>query len=170
MANASIRVHSKSEYTIEVNDNGDVITFDVTDTSLTSKYVNAFEKLDGFVKKYEADVTAIDKRKDEPYKTTETKDYVTGEIETNTLITKNQYDIAILTDQFYKDSRIAMDGFLGRGACQKIFGDKNYFNMFNDLSEQLAPHLKKMGIEAEKLKTTALKKYAPNREQHRALK
>ena len=46
----------------------------------------------------------------------------------------------------FKDMRVAMDGFLGEGACQKIFGDRNYLEMFSDLFDELAPHLEKMEI------------------------
>jgi len=33
----------------------------------------------------------------------------------------------------FKKMRLAMDKFLGEGACQKIYGDRNYYEMFDDL-------------------------------------
>jgi len=173
MAN-SIRVKSASEYTIEVNDQGETICFDMSDTSLTSKVCRMFEKIDCLTEEYKAKEAAVIATPDETYKSIdkEEKNEETGETEitSKALITKNQYEKAKLIDEFYTDARAVMDTFLGAGACQKIFGDKNYLSMFDDLTEQLEPHFKKMGINAEKLKTSAVQKYAPNRATRRALK
>ena len=49
----------------------------------------------------------------------------------------------------FKEMRAAMDCFLGDGACQKIFGDRNYLEMFNDLFDALKPHLEKMEINSQ---------------------
>ncbi len=151
----SIRIKSESEYIIEVNDKGECISFDTQDTSLTGRLMKAFEKIDSLTKEYEDKAAEIDARPDEPL---------------NEFITKNQYDGAQLIDSFYIEARTTMDLFLGAGACQKIFGDKNYINMFNDLIEQLKPHFEQIGINAEKLKTSAVNKHMPNRETRRALK
>lgn len=151
----SIRVRSKTEYVIEVNDQGETISFDVQDTGLASKLMRTFEKIDALTKEYEDKAKEIDARPDEPY---------------NEYITKNQLDGAKLIEEFYIDARQVMDSFLGEGACQKIFGDKNYFDMFNDLTEQLEPHFKKIGISAEAIRTNAAKKHAPNRAQRRAMR
>lgn len=151
----SIRVRSESEYIIEVNDLGQTISFDAQDTGLTGKLMRTYEKIDALTKEYEEKAAGIDARPDEPM---------------NEYITRNQYDGAQMIDSFYSEARTTMDLFLGAGACQKIFGDKNYLNMFNDLTTQLEPHFKQMGINAESLKTSAVKKHAPNREQRRTLK
>lgn len=154
MAN-KIRVKSENEYVIDVNDNGDVISFDITDTGLTSRLMKTFEKIDELTKEYETKAVEIDKQEDKPY---------------NDVITQNQYESAKLIDNFYTDARLVMDGFLGKGACQKIFGDKNYLNMFYDLTEALEPHFEKIGINAEKLKKTGVLKHSPNRKTRRSLK
>jgi len=166
----SIRVKSASEYIIEVNDQGETISFDVTDTSLTSRLVGAMEKIDSLVKVYEERATQIEARPDAPYNTVKRVNEQTGEEETQTLISQNQFDSARLIEDFYVEARAAMDTFLGAGACQKIFGGKNYLNMFNDLLEQLEPHFQKMGVNAENLKNKAVEKHSPNRAQRRALK
>ncbi len=168
MAN-SIRVRSATEYIIEVNDNGDTISFDTSDTGLTSKLAITFDKINALVKEYEAKAAEIEVQPDEPYSTATIVDD-SGQSEVKTLITKKQYESSKLIDKFYEDARAAMDTFLGEGACRKIFGDKNYYNMFNDLTKQLEPHFKKMGINAEKLKETGMKKHVPNRQQRRTLK
>ena len=170
MANNSIRVQSKTEYVIEVNDKGETISFDTADTGLTSRMFKMYEAIDRLTKKYEAQGKEIDARPDEPYSTFEVTNEETGETETKTLLTKNQFDGAQMIDSFYNESRKALDEFLGEGACQKIFGNKNYTAMFNDLLEQLQPQFKAMGINAEKIKTAAANKHKPKREQRRALK
>ena len=59
-------------------------------------------------------------------------------------------------DNAFKDMRKAMDLFLGEGGCQKIFGDQNYLEMFDDLFEELdkpqedgLSHLQKMKLSDE---------------------
>ncbi|MEM5768468.1 MAG: hypothetical protein AAGU32_09310 [Bacillota bacterium] len=166
----SIRVRSATEYVIEVNDNGDTISFDTSDTGLTSKLASAFDKINALIKEYELRAAEPEAQPDEPYSTTMVQNTESGEPERKTLITKKQFEGSKLIDQFYLEARAAMDTFLGEGACQKIFGNKNYYNMFNDLSAQLEPHFKQMGINAEKLKEAGVKKHAPNRQQRRTLK
>lgn len=168
MAN-SIRVKSASEYIIEVNDKGDTISFDMADTSLTSKVCKMFERVEALSKEYEKKAAEIDQRDDKPHSCF---DFVgnDGEIESKTLITQNQYDKVELIDSFYIEARAAVEVLLGVGACQKIFGSKNYFEMFDDLAEQLAPHFEKIGVSYNKLKHSAAQKHAPNRAARRVLK
>lgn len=170
MATNSIRLHSKTEYMIDVNDNGDTILFDMADTGLPSRLFKMFESIDKLAAELDAKAKEIGDRPDEPLFSTEMPNSESGESETRVLITKNQHDGVQLIDDFYKQARVAMDLFLGEGACQKIFGDKNYNGMFDDLIEQLEPHFKKMGLEADKLKKSAATKYAPNRQSRRSLK
>ena len=150
-----MRVQSQGEYVIEVNDRGEYISLDPTDITLTSKLMKTFERIDELTKEYEAKAKKIDARPDGPK---------------NEFISKNQYDGTNLINEFYGEARKALDGFLGAGACQKIFGDKNWLTMFDDLTAQLEPHLKAIGINAEKIRMTAVQKYAPNREARRSLK
>ena len=163
MAN-KIRVKSSTEYVIEVNDNGETISFDISDTGLATKMVRTFDKINDLIDEYQEKAKEIDKRPDEPFK----KAFIDGE--EKTLITKNQYDGAAMIDELYSKARGQLDLFLGDGACQKIFGNHNYYSMFEDLTDQLKPHFEKMGINAENLKAKVVNKYAPNRESRRALK
>ena len=165
-----IRVKSASEYIIEVNDAGETISFDTSDTSLTSRFFDMYEKIDALTKDYEAKAIEIEARPDESLRTMEIANEKTGELENKVVITKNQFDGAKLIESFYAESRTVLDMFLGAGACQKIFGDKNYLNMFDDLFTALEPHFKKMGINAENMKKNVVNKYSPNREQRRSLK
>ena len=164
----SIRVKSQAEYSIEVNDAGDTISFDMTDTGLTSRLFKMYEDIESITKECEARVAALGDGPDEALHTAMLPGE-DGELQERVLITKHQYETAKLLDDYYKDARGAMDVFLGHGACQKIFGDKNYTRMFDDLLGQLKPHFDKMGLKAEDIKKSAAKKHAPNRAQRRAL-
>lgn len=139
-----IRVKSKNEYVIEVNDNGDTISFDLTDFRLPAKLLNVYNNLEELTKKYDEKNKKIASRKD---------------VNINEFVTKNEMDIISITEQYYKDARIVLDEFLGEGACKKIFGDKNYMDMFDDLMEQLSPHFKKMGLNMQKVQKGLVDKY-----------
>lgn len=154
---ASIRVESKNKYTIEVNDNGDTISFDLTDFSLPAKLLNVYNNLESLTNQYDKENKTILKRKDEVLQMVKTIDEKGNE--TQTEITKNQMDIIKLTDKYYTDTRKVLDEFLGVNACQKIFGDSNYMDMFDDLMEKLAPHFEKMGLNIQKMQKGLVQKY-----------
>lgn len=169
MAINKIRVHSKTEYVIEVNDRGETISFDLEDTGITSKLFKMYEALDKLKDKYLTQAQELDKRPDEPYKTLDEESPIDGTTVQKVLITKNQYEGTQMIDQFYSDARHALDQFLGDGACQKIFGATNYKTMFEDLLEQLAPEFKKMGINTDLIKASAAKKHGPKANKYRTL-
>lgn len=75
-----------------------------------------------------------------------------------------------MTEDFYKDARRAADTFLGQGACQKIFGNQNYPDMFIDLLKQLTPHFEKMGLATDALKAEIAAKYMHTADQEAVLK
>ena len=60
----------------------------------------------------------------------------------------------------FKEMRVAMDAFLGEGACQKIFGDRNYVEMYDDLMEALEPHFEKMKLNTEGISARIKAKYS----------
>ena len=62
--------------------------------------------------------------------------------------------------------RAAFDEFLGRGGCQKIFGDTNYMTMYDDLLEAFSEPqedgksvLEHLKINAAQIKQTIISKY-----------
>lgn len=170
----AIRIKSATEHRIPIQTETEpgvwettgYLVFDISDTGLTSRLFQMYEAIDRLTAQAEIDAKAIDERPDEPFKTID----VPGEDGPRTLLTKNQYDGAQMVDKFYTDARAALDKFLGEGACQKIFGDKNYSDMFSDLLAALQPEFEKMGLDAERIKHTAAEKHKPNRAQKRALK
>lgn len=174
----AIRIKSATEHRIPIQtevrpgewETTDYLVFDTSDTSITSRLFQMYEAIDRLTDQAEKDAKAIDERPDEPLKTIKAPDPETGELVERTLLTKNQYDGSQMVDKFYSDAREALDTFLGAGACQKIFGDKNYGDMFADLLAALQPEFEKMGLDADRIKHTAAEKHKPNRAQKRALK
>jgi hypothetical protein len=146
MADAKFRVKSKTEYVIEVNDKGETISFDLTDPRLPVKLIETYHKLEDLTKDFDNKVDEINARKDEEF------------LE---FVTKNQYDVTALTATYFEGAVKTMDNFLGEGSCNKIFGEKRYLNMFNDLFELLMPEFDKMGVNVENLKKNLKNKYAP---------
>lgn len=139
-----LRIERHDVYTIEVNDNGDVITFDLTDVDLPLRFEKCLEdlnKLSSYAKEKEL---IISKQQDE-----KGKGY----------LTKNQLAQAKLMSEMYAESRKVIDNLLGENACYKIFGKTNYLNMFDDLFRALEPHIKKMGLNQKKAVDLITKKY-----------
>lgn len=61
--------------------------------------------------------------------------------------------------KMYQKDREAMDELLGKGTMQALFGDSNYLTMFDDLFEQLEPHLSRLEINVDSVKERLKKKY-----------
>ena len=61
--------------------------------------------------------------------------------------------------------RKEFDSFLGAGSCQKIFGDKNKYGMFENLLFALEEHYPKMQIKLDKAKEKLVNKYMPQNEE-----
>ncbi len=157
-----IRIKSKNEYVIEVNDNGDTISFDLSDPELMLKFDRAFNKVKEIEKVYHQKEKEINER--------EIQDEIVEGILTNTereiqdeivegILTNTEREIQEFAVKCFKDMRNAFDEFLGKNGCQKIFGDKNYVSMYDDLIEALEPHFEKMGLNAKKLKNEVVDKY-----------
>ena len=128
----SIRIEKKDIYTIEVNDNGDTIEFDLVDIELPFKCEKAWAEVSKISKDLQAQLVIISKQED-------TK-------RNGKLLTVKEEKTLEAYRKAFREMRVAMDGFLGEGACQKIFGDRNYLEMFNDLYDELKPHLEKMEL------------------------
>lgn len=148
-ANNSIRVVSSNLYTIEVNDKGETISLDLTDSSLYKKLQSTYLKL-----------TELSKEMQERIKNVEKLDSSKEIVGILSVKEKAQID---LLDEFYKESRITIDGFLGEGSCQKIFGDHNFITMFEDLFTALEPCFKEMQKRMSKTEKDIRKKYVSHK-------
>ena len=143
----SIRIEKKDIYTIEVNDNGDTIEFDLVDVELPFKCERAVNEVNQITKDLQAKLVIIDKQEDHQQK---------GKV-----MTVNEEARIKAYKEAFKRMRVAMDAFLGDGACQKIFGDRNYIEMYDDLFKALAPHLEKMKLNTQGVAERIKAKYAP---------
>ena len=141
----SIRIEKKDIYTIEVNDNGDTIEFDLADIELPFKAERAMAEVNRIYKELKGKLVIIEKKKDRKLD--------------NEIMTANEKAKLDAHRAAFKEMRVAMDAFLGAGACQKIFGDRNYVEMYDDLFEALAPHFEKMKLNAQGITDRIKAKY-----------
>ena len=77
-----------------------------------------------------------------------------------------------LEQEMFKEMRLAMDKVLGENACQKIFGDRNYYEMFNDLIDELSKpreelkgksHLDMINLKSDEIHKRIMNKYQKNK-------
>ena len=142
----SIRIEKKDIYTIEVNDNGDTIEFDLVDIELPFKCDRALSEVNRIYRDLRAKLVIIEKQEDHQ---------ISGEV-----MTANEKAKLEAHRNAFKEMRVAMDAFLGEGACQKIFGDRNYLEMYDDLFDQLEPHFEKMKLNTEGISARIKAKYS----------
>lgn len=127
-------------YILEVNDKGDTIEFDLTDIGLAERIMNSSDRIIEQDKKYQKRVVELS----ETFKDDEVQ------------LTR---EIIKLEKEQCQEMRRMFDDFLGEGACQKIFGDKNHYGQFNKLLDALEPHYKKMELKMQKAKRKLADKY-----------
>lgn len=143
-----IRLGSKTKVSIEVNDQGETISFDFGDPS----FLNNAQTMMTEAERIEKEFTELGNF---------LEDY-TEEEATDKMMDENMIALGEGFTRFYKELRETMDIFLGVGASQKIFGDDNYFTMFDDLFEAIEPYLDKganlQKAEIKNAKKEALKK------------
>lgn len=140
----SLRIEKKNVYQIEVNDNGEYIEFDLDDINLNMKYFNALDQLQRMQDEFE--------QKEKKLKNEKAADI----------------EFTKLEQELFEKLRSIMDSFLGENACQKIFGDRNYYNMFPDLIYELEKprkelnnksHLDMLHISTTNLRKKIIEKY-----------
>lgn len=127
-------------YILEVNDNGDTVEFDLTDISLPEKICIASDNIARISKEHDEEMLKLQDEKDE---------YVA---------TKKGIEIE---KEKCAQMRKEFDSFMGEGACNKIFGDTNYYGMFLQLFDALEPHFEKMQIKKQKAMDKLRDKYLP---------
>jgi hypothetical protein len=156
MAN-KIRVgQPRHPYIIEVNDQGETIVFDLTDSSIGVRLLDMLFQIQRIEQKYTKKAKALGNQPNT---------HMPG-----LPFTKAQALLTRMTEDFYRDARRAADTFFGQGACQKVFGNQNYPDMFMDLLKALLPHFEKMGLETDKLKKDLAAKYLPDAAEGAVLK
>lgn len=143
METLEIKRKKEDFYRLQINDTDDYIEFDLTDIGLPERIMIASDNILKLDKEY-----MIEKEKIEQ----ENKG--------------NEVNLLRESIKLEKEKCVEMrkefDGFLGEGACQKIFGDTNYYGMFLQLFDALEPHFKKMEINIKKGKEKLAKRYIDN--------
>lgn len=159
---SGIRLKNKDIYRIEVNDEGECIEFDLKDIGLRSKGIDALNKIEEIQKKYAIIFKEIEEMETNVKKGEE--EDIEKVIKDNKFKSYHEAEI-----EMFKEMRYAMDLFLGEGACQKIFGDRNYYDMFYDLVEELAKprkelhgksHLEMLNIKSDQINRRIAEKYS----------
>lgn len=174
--NSSFRVQSKTLYTIEVNDKGETISFDTEDINLSTNLIECWQNIQKELSKFAKKENELIKKIEEERKNKKPNEIVledTDDVDFNNIeefidslempVTEIEKELLYAQKDFYNTCRKIMDGFLGKDACQKIFGDANYKLMFNDLFEQLLPEFEKMKVNTDKVKKDIYKKYMPKK-------
>ena len=115
-----LRIEKKDIYTIEVNDKGECIEFDLADINLNLKGYQTLEKLEEKMKEIKNSINEFNNKK------------------------ASEKEFLEFENQAFFELRKIMDNFLGEGACQKIFGDRNYYEMFDDLIDELTKPRKEL--------------------------
>ncbi len=141
-------VDEEDIYRLELPD-GSVIEFDLLDIGLAEKIMNAGDKLEELGKHEEEELNKILEEKDEIIQARKLIEYKTNKD---------------------KERRKIFDSFLGKGTCDKIFGDKKTDSQYYKLLDALEPHFKKMNIQLnseeriKKAKEKLANKYMPKDE------
>ena len=155
---SGIRIKKNNIYRIEVNDNKEYIEFDLSDVNLNFKLYEAIENIN------KIQTETIDKQKELLQKIIEE--------DNDEIYTENKKELAKLEKDTFIKIRKAMDGFLGEGDCQKIFGDWNGYDMFDLLIEELSKprkelngksHLDMLKLKSDDMKTKLVNKYKKNK-------
>lgn len=145
-----LRIEKRDIYTIEVNDNGETIEFDLLDIELPYKLERAYKRVNEVSKDLKGKLIIIEKKADKMKK--------------GSLLSSHEQAILDAYRDAFKEMRKAVDEFLGENACQKIFGDRNYLEMFDELFIALEPHFEKMKLNKDGITERITKKYAPKDE------
>lgn len=130
---------------IQVNENGDYIEIDLMDIELPFKVDKTRKELIRQNGIYKNIITSLQKQ----YKDNEN------------LLRVKEYQAEI---DYCKKCREVLDGLLGKGACQKIFGDTNRYAMFDDYFEQLSEVLNSMEVDIKAIKENLVNKYKKNKD------
>lgn len=137
-----IKRNREDFYRLQINDTDDYIEFDLADIGLPERILNASDNIFKIDEDYQKQLKEIEENCTE---------------EVDKLRRKTKLD---------KEKSLAMrkefDSFLGEGACQKIFGNANYYGMYLQLFDALEPHFKKMEIKLKKGKEILANKYLNN--------
>lgn len=121
------------------------LEFDMADIELPLKYNKCINSIENARKELKTQFIIIDKKQDHKGK--------------QLLSSNEELKIKALRN-FYKKMEEAMDLFLGEGGTKKYLNGRNpYYEMFDDLSEAIEPHLGKMKLTVSDMTNRIKEKY-----------
>lgn len=121
------------------------LEFDMADIELPLKYNKCINSIENARKELKTQFIIIDKKQDHKGK--------------QLLSSNEELKIKALRN-FYKKMEEAMDLFLGEGGTKKYLNGRNpYYEMFDDLSEAIEPHLGKMKLTVSDMTSRIKEKY-----------
>lgn len=121
------------------------LEFDLGDIELPLKYNKCVNLIGEARRKLKSQLIIIDKKQDHKGKQ---------------LLSSNEEAKARAVKVFYKEMENAMDLFLGKGGTKKYLNGRNpYWEMWDDMSEALEPHLDKMKLTVSDMTNRIREKY-----------
>ena len=138
-------IDEKGNIVKDNNGNEVCIEFDLSDIELPLKYNRCINLIEEARRKLKSQMIIIDKKQDHKGKQ---------------LLSSNEEAKAKAIKQFYKEMEVAMDLFLGENGTRKYLnGRKPYWEMWDDISEALEPHLAKMKLTVTDMTKRIKEKY-----------
>lgn len=168
MANSSIKLINKNIYTVDIKDEDDniihTLKFHINDANFPIIMMEAYDKARKVMTQLEEKEEELKQKiKDEGNTEVPVIENITVENIENADVplTPAMREFYMLEAQVFQELREIMDGFLGKGTCQAIFGDYNDKDLFSDFLEGLLPEFEKMGVKIIDIQKNMYKKYAP---------
>lgn len=121
------------------------IEFDLEDINLVDNYSKAISMCEKAGTDLKTQIAVINKKKDDK--------------QINSVITKNEKDKMDALKKYYKTIEDAMNLFLGEDGFTKIFGNKRYLTMLDDLSDMLEPIMPLLKVNIESIQNKIISKY-----------
>ena len=75
------------------------------------------------------------------------------------LLSSNEEEKIRALQDYYKDMEEAIDLFIGEGGTKKVFGERRYWDMYEDLSEMLKPFMPKLKLDFDNMANRIKEKY-----------
>lgn len=130
----------KDEYGNEV-----CLEFDLGDIELPFKYNKCVNFIENARRNLRGQIIIIDKKQDHKGKQ---------------LLSSNEEAKAKALKQYYREMENAIDLFLGQGGTKKFLNGKNpYWEMWDDLSEAIEPHMEKFDLTIKGMTDRIREKY-----------
>lgn len=121
------------------------LEFDLEDINVIDNYSKAISLCEKAGTDLKAQIAVINKRKDDK--------------PINSFMTKNEKDRIEAEKKYFKGVEDAMNLFLGKDGFTKIFGEKRYLTMLDDLSDMLEPIMPLLKVNIDSIQNKIITKY-----------